>query len=188
MLNERWNKYISIKNYKNHETSLKLHPKNRCISFKMNESGPSKKEEKSPLKGWNDFLTNINEGFQKFQQSLEEQLKKNQENWEKSKEHAGKFFKKIQEDWQKKINEWDKKVKESQLKNREQWEETRRRIQWDIEKWENKTRKDIKDGLKWWNWQTIKGAYLFLIVMIPIIIVLFLVFYILTKFFPFLFY
>ena len=44
-----------------------------------------------------------------------------------------------------------------------------------MEKWQDQTRKDWKDGVKQWNRGMIKGAYTFLIVMVPVIIVLVLV-------------
>ncbi len=153
----------------------------------MNESDQPKKEENPLMKGWNDFVKNINTGFQQFQENLQNQLKANQENLEKNKQNASKFFTKIQDDWNKKVENWNKQVQDSQLKNQSQWEATKQQIRMDIENWEDKRRQDLKDGLKWWSWQSVKGAYLFLLIMIPIIIVLFLVFYIISKFFPFLF-
>ena len=56
------------------------------------------------------------------------------------------------------------------------------KIQMEMEKWQDQTREDWRDGVKSWNRGMIKGAYTFLIVMVPVIIVLVLVIWVITQF------
>ncbi|MFX1288540.1 MAG: hypothetical protein ACFFFY_08290, partial [Promethearchaeota archaeon] len=52
----------------------------------------NKAKEKLILKGWNDFVSNITEGFNKFQIRVEENTKKNKELWNENQEKINQFF------------------------------------------------------------------------------------------------
>ncbi|MBD3255110.1 MAG: hypothetical protein GF383_08445 [Candidatus Lokiarchaeota archaeon] len=147
-----------------------------------NQNSDNEKKENPFLKGWNDFTSGLKKGFEDFQKTLEEQSKKNLENWEESKQKVGKFFNNVKDDWEGQLNAWQQDMERIQLENKEQWEAKKRKIEQDFERWQDQTRKDWKDGVKSWNRSVIKGAYMFLIVMIPIIIVLVLVIWVITQF------
>ena len=66
----------------NHNNSEELFKSNN--KYDIIES--PKKNESILLKGWNNFVNGIKEGFNKFQKSIEEQSKKNVELWNEDKE------------------------------------------------------------------------------------------------------
>ena len=45
------------------------------------ENEQNKAKKNLILKGWNDFVSHITEGYSKFQKSVEENAKKNKELW-----------------------------------------------------------------------------------------------------------
>ncbi|MFW9897671.1 MAG: hypothetical protein ACFFDO_00220 [Candidatus Thorarchaeota archaeon] len=143
-----------------------------------NENNSEKEKENIITKGWNDFVSGLKDGFEKFKTNLENQSLKNVENWEKAKGKVGNFFKKMNNNWDKQVKEWDEGIKEIQEQNKEQWEARKERIREDFERWQNNMRQDWNEGVKSWNRGMIKGAWIFLIVMIPIIIILFAIVYI----------
>jgi hypothetical protein len=179
------------------------------------ESVQNKVKDNLLLKGWNDFVSNITEGYIKIQKSVEESTKKNKdlwgqnqekinqffkdarENWEITlkewgaelekahKENAIKwennldkmneFFKKNQESWNDKLKEWQTDLEKRQIETKEQWEAQKLKISEDVKNWQEKTKKDWEKGLKTFRWEMIKGSYMFLLFMIPILIVLFVI-------------
>ena len=54
----------------------------------------------------------------------------------------------------------------------------------DYDNWQNKVREDWNEGIKNWNKGVIKGAWVFLFAMIPIIIVLYILFAFIAPLFP----
>jgi len=147
-----------------------------------NQNNSEKKKEKPFLKGWNDFVSGIKDGFDNFQKTLEDQTKNSLENWEKNQKKVDSFFNKIGENFNSQIKKWNNDMLKMQIENQEQWEEQTAKIKQDMEKWQDQTRKDWKEGVSQWNRGMIKGAYTFLIVMVPVIIVLVLVIWVITKF------
>ena len=136
-----------------------------------NENSEKEKEKEN-------FFSMLKDGFSKFQKNLEEQSHKNVENWEKAKGKVGNFFKKMTNNWDNQVKEWGDDIERIQEQNKENWEVKKQSIRADIEQWQDNVRQDFKDGVKSWNRGMIKGAWIFLIVMIPIIIVLFAIVYI----------
>lgn len=148
-----------------------------------NENDPEREKENPFLKGWNDFVSGIKGGFENFQKSLQDQSKKSVENWgEKGQDNVNNFFNKIGENWNNQIKKWTGDMQKMQIESQEQWEAQTGKVQQEIEKWQDQTRKDLKDGVKSWNRSVVKGAYMFLIVMVPVIIVLVLVIWVITQF------
>lgn len=145
-------------------------------------SNEKKKQENPFLKGWNDFVSGIKDGFENFQKTLESQTQKNVEDLEGSENNVDNFFNKMGENFNNKIKKWTDNIQKMQIENQEQWDAQTQTIQTEMEKWQDQTRKDWKDGLKSWNRGLIKGAYTFLIVMVPVIIVLVLVIWVITQF------
>lgn len=136
-----------------------------------NENSKKEKEKEN-------FFSILKDGFSKFQKNLEEQSHKNVENWEKAKGKVENFFKKMTNNWDNQVTEWGDDIERIQEQNKENWEVKKQQIRTDIEQWQENVRQDFKDGVKSWNRGMIKGAWIFLIVMIPIIIVLFAIVYI----------
>jgi hypothetical protein len=147
-----------------------------------NENNSEKKKENPFLKGWNGFISGIKDGFDNFQKTLEGQTKKSVEDWEKSQNNVEIFFKGMGDNWNNQIKKWNDDIQKAQIENQEQWESQTAGIKSEISKWQDQTRKDWKDGVKSWNRGMIKGAYTFLIVMVPVIIVLVLVIWVITQF------
>ena len=167
------------------------------------------------LKSWNDFVSNITEGYNKFQKSVEETTKKNKnlwnqnqekinqffkgakedweatlkewgaelekahkENkieWENNLEKMNEFFKKNQDSWNNKLKKWQEDLEKRHIETKEQWEARKLKINEDVKNWQEKTKKDWEKGLKTFRWEMIKGSYMFLLFMIPILIVLFVI-------------
>jgi len=147
-----------------------------------NENNSEKKKENPFLKGWNDFISGIKDGFDNFQKTLEGQTKTSVEDWEKSRNNVEIFFKGMGDNWNNQIKKWNDDIQRAQIESQEQWESQTAGIKSEISKWQDQTRKDWKDGVKSWNRGMIKGAYTFLIVMVPVIIVLVLVIWVITQF------
>ena len=143
-----------------------------------NENSEKKENIFNIKKGWNDFVSTIQNGFQNFQKDLEEQSKKNVENWEEAKGKVGNFFKKMKDNWDKQVKEWQEGMEEFSQQNKEQWEAGLQKIQGDYNNWQENVRQDFKDGVKSWNRGMIRGAWMFMIIMIPILVVLFVIAYI----------
>jgi hypothetical protein len=175
------------------------------------DSEKKKLKENILQKGWNDFVTGISVGFNKFQKSVEEQTKKNmelwnanrekintffsdnkqiwentldqwndelkrmqlenQEQWNQNKDKIDKFFQETKENWDNKLMQWTADIEKKQIETKEQWEARKRKISEDFKSWQEKTRKDWEKGLKSWRREMIKGSYLFLVFMIPILVV-----------------
>ena len=186
-------------------------------------------EETKPIenllfKGWNDFVSSITEGYNKFQKSIEEITSENTESWNQNQEKINKFlkdakenwdvtitewgtefkkthkdnkelwdnnlgkinafFKNTQETWDNKIKEWTVDLEKRQIENKEQWEARKQKINLDINNWHKQTKRDWEKGLKSFRREMIKGSYMFLVYMIPILVVFVIIMYYLTKFLP----
>ena len=124
------------------------------------------------------FFSGLKNGFDQFQKGLEEQSKKNVENWEEAQGKVGNFFKKLGDNWDNQVKEWQEGLEEFDEHNKEQWEAGLQKIQGDYNSWQENVRQDFKDGVKSWNRGMIRGAWMFIIIMLPILVVLFVIAYI----------
>ncbi len=187
------------------------------------ENRLNKTKENLLLKGWNDFISNITKGYNKFQNQVEESAKKNKElwnqnhekinqflkgakedwentliewgaelekahkensiAWENNLEKMNEFFQKSQESWNNKLKGWQVDLEKKQIENREQWEARKLKISEDVKNWQEKTKNDWEKGLKSFRWEMVKGSYMFLLFMIPILIVLFVIVALVTRLF-----
>ncbi len=129
-------------------------------------SEKEKKKENIFAKGWNDFASGLQNGFSKFQQGLEEQSKKNVENWDEAKGKVGNFFTKMKGNWDKQVKEWQDGMEKFNQQNKEQWDAGLQKVQDDYNKWQDNVREDWKDGVKAWNRGMWKGIFMFLIILI----------------------
>lgn len=103
--------------------------------------------------------------------------------WENNLEKMNEFFKKTQESWDKKFKEWNADLEKRQIETKEQWEAKKLKISEDVKNWQDKTKKDWEKGLKTFRREMIKGSYMFLIFMIPILVVLFVIVALITRLF-----
>lgn len=143
----------------------------------------SNEEKKENLfaKGWNDFVSGLQSGFGKFQKGLEEQSKKNVENWDEAKDKVGKFFTKMKTNWDTQVQKWGEGMEKFNQQNKEQWDAGLQKVQDDYNKWQDNVREDWKDGIKAWNRGIYKGIFMFLIILIILLGGLFAVAYIFTM-------
>jgi len=188
-------------------------------------SKQKKVKENIMVKGWNEFASNLTEGYNKFQKSIEESTKKNtdlwnqnqekisnffegaKENWdatmkewgtEIAKRHkenvdlwdgnlekANEFFENNQRIWENKLNEWSTDFEKRQTETKEQWEARKKKIGEDIKNWQDNTKRDWEKGLKSFRREMIKGSYMFLIFMIPILVVVFVIVALITRLFDY---
>ncbi|KKK44899.1 hypothetical protein LCGC14_0668880 [marine sediment metagenome] len=150
------------------------------MSEKDNSNKSEQKEiDKKPvLKGWNSFLK---DGFDKFQKSLENQTRKNKDFWVENKEKTNKFFTGLKQEWNNKIKEWDTDIKKRKIETKEQLDAYKKKVGEDINNWQEKTQKDWKDGFSLVRKGFFKAYFWFLILTIPILIIVVVVFAFIVK-------
>lgn len=145
---------------------------------------------------WNQNQEKINQFFKGAKENwdanikewgaeLEKTHKENTNAWENNLEKMNVFFKKNQESWDSKLKEWEANLEKSQIETKEQWEARKLKISEDVNKWQEKTKKDWEKGFRSFRREMIKGSYLFLIFMIPILVVLFVIVALITRLFDF---
>ena len=117
---------------------------------------------------WEDNVNDWNKELQKMQNE-------NQEQWNQNKDKIDMFFKDMKHNWDNKLMQWTKEVQQKQIETKEQWEARKQKISEDFKNWQEKTRKDWEKGLKSWRKEMIKGSYMFLVFMIPILVVFFVI-------------
>jgi len=189
------------------------------------DSEQNKVKENIVVKGWNDFVSNITEGYNNFQKGIEETTKKNTELWNQNQDKINKFFEGAKENWDttmkewgteiakghkenvdswegdlEKVNEffesnkrsWENKLKEwstdfekRQAETKEQWEARKQKIGEDIKNWQDGTKRDWEKGLKSFRREMMKGSYMFLAFMIPILVVFLIIVYVVTRLFDY---
>ncbi len=140
----------------------------------MSNENNSEKEKEN-------FFSMLKDGFSKFQKNLEEQSRKNVENWEQAKGKVGNFFKKMANNWNKQVQEWGDDIEKIQEQNKADWEAKKQQIRADMEKWQENARQDWKDGVKAWNRGVYKGIFMFLIILIILLGGLFVIVYLFTT-------
>ena len=129
----------------------------------------------------NTFFSSIKSGFDNFSKSLEDMAQKNKEQWKENTDKVNGFFKGMKEKWDTQVQKWADDIEKAKQENDEKWQASVKKVENDFNSWQDQVRKDWKDGVKEWNKGVVKGAYIFLIAMIPIIIVFFVVAYILRN-------
>ncbi len=140
----------------------------------MSNENNSEKEKEN-------FFSMLKDGFSKFQKNLEEQSRKNVENWEQAKGKVGNFFKKMANNWNKQVQEWGDDIEKIQEQNKADWEAKKQQIRADMEQWQENARQDWKDGVKAWNRGVYKGIFMFLIILIILLGGLFVIVYLFTT-------
>ena len=139
-----------------------------------NNLGDSKQKEtseKSFQKGWNNLIDGFKGGFEKFQQSLEDQSKKNKELWEVNKDKVNKFFTDIKQDWDNKLKRWNEDMEKKRLESKEQWDAYKNKVSQDFKNFQEKAKQDWNDGFKTFRKGFFKAYFWFLLLTIPILII-----------------
>jgi hypothetical protein len=143
----------------------------------MNENNFKKLEKEKTsakpfLKGWENFIEGVKDGFNDFKASLENQSKKNKELWEQNQEKINKFFTNIKEEWENKVNKWNTEIEHQRLESKEQWETYKNKVSQDFRNWQEKTRSDWTEGLKTFRRGFLKAYLWIILLIIPIIVIL----------------
>ncbi|MHA2035081.1 MAG: hypothetical protein ACW972_08050 [Promethearchaeota archaeon] len=138
---------------------------------------PENKEygEKPFQKGWGTFVDGIKSGFDKFQQSLEDQSKKNKEAWGENKDKFNKFFNNVKRDWDSKVKEWNADIEKRKIESKDQWEAHKNKVSQDFKDWQEKTKQDWKNGVATFRKGFFKAYLWFWALTLPILIVVIIV-------------
>ncbi len=134
--------------------------------------------------GWNNFISGIQNGFGVLKKSMEEQSKSFLEESEENKNKFNQFFKNLKNKWDTQIGTWQEEFKNKQEKAKVDWENQLHKIKGDYDKWREQQKQEFKEGMREFSRATIKGAYQFLIFMIPILIILIIVVWVISNILP----
>lgn len=127
------------------------------------------------VKFFEESKTNWDTTLMEWNSELENLQKDNKEQWDKNKENIERFFQESKDTWDAKLQEWKSEITKRQSESISQWEARKQKISEDINAWQEKTKKDWEKGLKSWRKEMIKGSYMFLLFMVPILIVFFVI-------------
>jgi len=126
-------------------------------------------------KFFDDSKRNWDNTLMQWGSELEKMQSENKEQWNKNKGNIEKFFKESKENWDAKFQEWQSEISKRHSETLSEWEARKNKISEDIKAWQENTKKDWENGLKAWRKEMIKGSYLFLVFMIPILLVFFVI-------------
>lgn len=149
----------------------------------LTDSEKEEIEERSSLKGWENFVDGIKGGFEKFQKSLEKQSKKNKELWEENKEKVNIFFKNLKQGYDDKVKQWNADIEKRKLESKEKLEAHKKKIKDDFKNWQEKTQQEWNQGFKEFQKGMLKSSYMFLLYMIPILIIVIVIVFLISKLF-----
>ncbi|GAG82694.1 unnamed protein product, partial [marine sediment metagenome] len=121
-------------------------------------------------------------GFEKFQQSLVEQSKKNKEVWEENKDKVNKYLVDVKQDLEKKVNDWNVDMEKKKIESKEQWDAYKNKVSQDLKTWQEKTKQDWNDGVKTFKQGFFKVYWRFLVLTIPILIIVVIVLAVVNRF------
>ena len=141
---------------------------------------------------WNQNQEKINKFFEGAKESWDASMKElgteiakthkeNVELWDADLEKINSFFKNNQRSWEIKLKEWSTDFEKRQTETKEQWEARKKKIGEDIKNWQDNTKRDWEKGLKSFRREMIKGSYMFLVFMIPILVVVFVIVALITR-------
>ena len=141
-----------------------------------NRNQESMKKNKEDVEN---FFNDIKQSSEKDLNQLTEDIQnyhlKNKENWEDNKEKITNFFKTSQLQWNDQLIKWNDEIKQKQNETEEEWEARKKKLSDDFNNWKDKSKRDWEKGLKTFRREIIKGSYMFLVFMAPILIVLIIV-------------
>lgn len=121
---------------------------------------------------WKNFASGIMSGFQNIKKTTEEQNQSFITQSEENKEKFNNFFGKMKKNWEEQVNKWKTDAESKQTKTKQDWDLSMQKVKSNYDNWREEQKREFKEGLKDFSKMSIKGAYQFLIFMIPIIVVL----------------
>ena len=129
---------------------------------------------------FNDIKQSSENDLNQLTEDIQNYHLKNKENWEQNKEKIANFFKTSQQQWNDQIINWNEEIKQKQSETAEEWEARRIKLTDDFNNWKNKSKHDWEKGLKTFRREMLKGSYMFLVFMAPILVVLIIVVWLIT--------
>ncbi len=124
---------------------------------------------------FNDIKQSCENDFNQLTEDIQNSQLKNKENWAKNKEKITSFFKTSQQQWNDQLITWNEEIKQKQSETAEEWETRRIKLTDDFNNWKEKSKRDWEKGLKTFRREILKGSYMFLVFMAPILVVLIIV-------------
>lgn len=134
--------------------------------------------------GWNNFVSGIQDGFNVLKKTMEEQSNSFIDQSEENKNKFNQFFISMKNKWDTQIKTWQNKIKSTQDMVKVDWGNKIHNIKNEYEEWREQQKKEFKEGMKEFSRASIKGAYQFLIFMIPILIILIIVVWVISNILP----
>jgi len=134
--------------------------------------------------GWNNFASGIQDGFNVLKKSMEEQSNSFIDKSEENKNKFNQFFVDMKNKWDTQIKTWQNKIKSNQDMVKADWGNKMQNIKVEYEKWREQQKQEFKEGVKEFSRASIKGAYQFLIFIIPILIILIIVVWVISNILP----
>ena len=134
--------------------------------------------------GWSNFVSGIQDGFKVLKKTMEEQSNSFLDQSEENKNKFNQFFISMKNKWDTQIKTWQNKIKITQDMVKVDWENKIHNIKNEYEAWREQQKKEFKEGMKEFSRASIKGAYQFLIFMIPILIILIVVVWVISNILP----
>jgi hypothetical protein len=174
-----WNEFVSniTKGYNNFQKSIEESTKKNTDLWNLNQEKintffeGAKENWDATLKEWGTEIS--------------KKHKENVDSWDLNLEKVNEFFKNNQLSWDNKIKEWNADFEKRQSETKEQWEARKQKISEDIKSWQDKSKRDWEKGLKTFRREMMKGSYMFLLFMVPILIVVFVVVALITRLFDY---
>jgi len=157
---------------------------------KETEEGESEAEapkediSKQAQENWNKFSSGIMDGFQNLKKSFEEQNQEFISQSEENKNQFNQFFSSMKSKWDAQISKWKGDIESKQAETKQDWDSKMLKLKQDYGKWREQQKQEFKEGMKDFSRMSMKGAWQFLIFMIPIIIVMAIIMWILSVVLP----
>ncbi|HUW90901.1 MAG TPA: hypothetical protein VMV43_10370 [Candidatus Nanopelagicaceae bacterium] len=172
-----WNEFVSniTKGYNNFQKSIEESSKKNTELWNQNQEKINKFFE-GAKENWNTTMKEWGTEIAKTQNE-------NVDSWDVNLEKFNAFFENNQRSWENKIKEWSTDFEKRQTETKEQWEERKQKISEDIKNWQDKSKRDWEKGLKTFRREMMKGSYMFLLFMLPILVVFFVVVALITWLF-----
>jgi hypothetical protein len=145
---------------------------------------PKEDISKQAQENWNKFASGIMDGFQNLKKSFEEQNKEFISQSEENKNQFNQFFANMKSKWDTQIAKWKGDIESKQAETKQEWDSKMHKLKDDYSKWREQQKQEFKEGMKDFSRASMKGAWQFLIFMIPVIIVLAIIMWILSLVLP----
>lgn len=138
----------------------------------MRNQDSLKKNRENVENFFNDIKQSSENDLNQLIKEIQESHQINKENWQQNKEKITSFFKTSQQQWNDQLTLWNEEIKQKQNETVEEWEARREKFAEDFNNWKEKSKHDWEKGFKTFRREMIKGSYMFLVFMAPILVVL----------------